>query len=160
MADSYTVQGTKSDIQITGPSTVVDVVVVSATAQPSGVNFEYPVPAATYATDGVDSSLQAPAWGVNYLAASPNVSSVFYTQQVDASGLLGGYMEVTVTIPTPPGLTGPFTLVVPIPMTAVAVAGARKNGSLQPYIDKAVAQLEATAGVTTAAPATTAAASG
>ena len=73
MADTYIVQGTSSNIQVTGPTTVLDVVIVAATAQPSGVYFEYPVPADTYAKDGEAATIGPIADGVNWLATNPNV---------------------------------------------------------------------------------------
>lgn len=146
MADSYISQGTRSDVQVTGPSAVQDVVIVQATAQPSGVYFEYPVPTVSYKAEGEQAFVEPVAEGVNWLAAHANVAGCVWTQDLDANGLLADFITATVTIATPAGRTGPFTLAVQVPIGYLATDPGMRNAVVEPMIDAAVASLTATAG--------------
>jgi hypothetical protein len=79
---------------------------------------------------------------------------------LDASGLIQFYMDATVTIPTPPGRTGPFSLQVPVPIGLLGQDEAIVRLTVDPLIAAAVASLQKSAGVTQAAAPTAAASSG
>lgn len=146
MPNAYTSQGSRRDVQVTSPTTVLDVEIVSATTIPSGVYFEVPVPLQAWQSVGEASFVEPFAEGIEQFMHAPNVSGGYWSEDVDANGLIAGFMFYTVTVPTPPGKTGPFSTVVQVPITILGSDMAIRNAVVQPIIDAAVTALNRTAG--------------
>ena len=145
MAENYISQGTYSDIQVLGSNSVQNVVVVQATATPSGVYFELAIPTISYNAGGEEAFVEPTAEGVNYLANHANVSGVVYTEDLDNNGLIQSYMLATITIPTPAGRTGPFTQQLQVPIGYLGTDADIRNAVVDPMIQTVVDRLTATA---------------
>src|SRR5437899_2987825 len=124
---SYTSQGSRRDVQVTSPTTVLDVEIVNATTLPGGVYFEFPVPLLSWQQFGDAAFLEPVAEGIEATLGNPNILSAFWAQDLDTNGLIADFVWFTVTIPTPPGKTGPFTTQVQVPIGYLGADPAIRN---------------------------------
>lgn len=145
MASNYTSQGTYTSVQVTGPTTVQNVQVVQATAQPSGVYFEYIVPESVYKREGEAGVISPVADGVNWLSEQGGVSALTFAQDLDTNGLIAYYMDATVSVPTPAGRSGTFSTELPIPIGLLVLDEAERAAVIEPMLQAALASLNATA---------------
>lgn len=144
MAANYTSQGTYSTVQVTGPSTVQDVQVVQATAQPSGVYFEYVVPQSVYNREGDKGVVSPVADGVNWLSEQGGVAALTFSQDLDNNGLIAYFMNATVSVPAPADRSGPFTTVVQIPIGLLVLDEAEREAIIGPMLAAALKSLNST----------------
>jgi len=145
MPESYTSQGSRRDVQVTSPTTVLDVEIVSATTVPDGVYFEFPVPLLSWQQIGEEAFVEPVAEGINAVLGNPNVAGGYWSQDIDENGLIADTMNFTVFIPTPQGRTGPFTTQIQVPVALLGADPALRNAAVEPLIDAAVHALERTA---------------
>jgi hypothetical protein len=149
MAGEWEVVTTRRATQVLSPTRVQEVEIIGVVTKPHGVYFERAIPWADWIQSpaGADFYAAAPAGNIEYLLTSGTAVAAAYVEDLDASGLVQGFMEFTVTIPTPsPAQSGPFETNVLIPMADVAV-GNLSGPQGFPGIDAAVAALRATAGL-------------
>lgn len=122
----YTVLGSFATVQVTSPTTVVDVLRISFRTTPSGVVASANVPYRNLVgftsadADQAASIFIGPlADGIERLMGSGMVAGAVGTEDVDASGLLVDYVDVTVQyVSTNPNAPGPFQSVIRIPVFA------------------------------------------
>jgi hypothetical protein len=124
---------------------VQEVEVVQGTTNPSHVYFALPVLLTTWAIDGGVAEMTATAMGIEDMLARQYVAGATYTEDLDNNGLRQSYMNATVQIPTPSGVTGPFSTVIQVPLGILGSDPAIENPLLSKMIDDAVAALQKTA---------------
>lgn len=147
MADRFLVQSQHRDVQVLGPSQVVDVERVAATTIPHNVWFERNVPLVAWNPADVGLWLEPIASAIEaYLETGQAVSAAF-VQDVDDSGLLTDSIEFVVQVPPPTqAQTGPMQAVVTVPVNLLAEP--QFSGTLvQPLFDAAIANLRGVAAV-------------
>lgn len=145
-----TIQTTSRTIQVISPTQVLEVLEIGASSDPSGVFFLYEFPYNTWIAGGGPAAVKAAVDpigdDIEQMLADPNVAGVSFAQDVNASGLLVGYIEIIVQIPPPSAKQiGPFRTAVLVPIEILGnpeFAGFTWKAQLA----KAVAQLKATAG--------------
>lgn len=145
MASNYTPQGSHKDIQVISPTSVIDTMVLAALTLPSNIYFEVQVPMEAFNAGSGPEYLSTTATGLEELNAGFMVSNVYWTQDLDANGLIADFAVATVTIPTPAGKTGPFSSEVTFPLGILSADPAIYNAVVVPQLEAAVAQLEALA---------------
>jgi hypothetical protein len=126
MAASYSVIGSYATVQITGPTTAVDVLRITFRTSPSGViataNAPYKNIVGVRAGDvqGIADTFIAPlAEGIERMMGSGEVDSAVAAEDVDGSGLVIDYIDATVAYSkTGTSGAGAFTQVVRIPTGA------------------------------------------
>lgn len=122
----YTVLGSYATVQVTGPTTVVDVLRVNFRTTPSGVVATANIPYRNVAgltvadVDSAASVFIGPlADGIERMMGSGEVAGATGSEDIDASGLLVDYIDATVEYdPNDPARPGPFQAVVRIPVFA------------------------------------------
>jgi hypothetical protein len=120
MADKYTTISARQTIQVVSQTESADVEAVTIQTIPSLIRMTVLVPLKEWTGGKAATYLEPPASIVEGLVAEGFVSSASYVQDTDASGLLSGFLNLTVSY-TPPGSPGlPFTTIVQVPMTALA----------------------------------------
>ena len=145
MAANYIPQGSYQDIQVLSPTSVIDVMVLTAFTEPSGIYYEVNVPMEAFNAGNGDTYLSDAADALEALLATPGVSSVHWTTDLDSRGLIGDYAVATVSVPAPKGSTGPFTTEVRFTMNSLSSGRMQGAAARQSPIDTAIAQLEALA---------------
>lgn len=125
MADNLQVIGSYATVQVTGPTTAVDVLRITARTAPSGIVFTANAPYRNLVgvqpgdVDGVANTFLVPlATGLERMMGSGMVAGATATEDVDANGLLVDYIDAVVAYD--PGTAGqePLTQVVRIPVHA------------------------------------------
>lgn len=145
MAANYAPQGSYRDIQVLSPTSVIDVMVLTAFTVPSHIYYEVNVPMEAFNAGHGDEYLTDAAASLEALLAEPAVQSVHWTTDLDSRGLVGDYAVATVAITPPKGSTGPFTTDVRFPMGQLLSGHMQGAAGRQSPIDVAVSQLEALA---------------
>lgn len=146
MAASYIPQGSHRDIQVVSPTQVIDVQVDTGLTVPSSIYFQVPIPLEAWKAGSGPEYMATTATGLEELAAGLDVVNVYTTQDLDANGLVADFAVATVQIPTPKGKIGPFQTDVYVPIGLLGTDPAIYNQTVVPMLEKAVAELEATAG--------------
>jgi hypothetical protein len=120
VADNYTTISSRQTIQVVSQTQSADVQAVTIQTVPSGIRMDVLVPLAAWQAGKADDYLSPPATIVEGLVSSDHVTSGSFVQDTDASGLLAGFLNLTVTY-VPSGSPGlPFNAIVQVPMTALA----------------------------------------
>lgn len=122
----YTVLGSYATVQVTGPTTVVDVLRINFRTTPSGVVATANVPYRNLVGFTVADADQAAslfisplADGIERMMGSGRVAGAVGSEDIDASGLLVDYVDATVEYdPADPARPGPFQSVIRIPVGA------------------------------------------
>ena len=125
MADNLQVIGSYATVQVTGPTTAVDVLRITAKTIPSGVTFTANAPYRNLVgvqpgdVDGVANTFLVPiATGIERLMGSGMVAGAVAVEDVDRSGLIIDYLDVFVFY-SPSGLTDDeYSQIVRIPTQA------------------------------------------
>lgn len=115
MANSYSVVAQSPDVQVLGPTSVMDVQRVTIRTRPSGALLEYPVPAIIWPDAGGAQILESLAAGVEQMIAEGLAVSAAYVNDLDASGLLVDYVEFTVQLRDAAGHLLPQTTTARVP---------------------------------------------
>jgi hypothetical protein len=125
MAANFTVIGSYATVQVTGPTTAVDVLRITFRTIPSGVvavaNAPYKNLVGVQPGDvaGIADTFIAPlATGIERMMGSGLVSSAVASEDTDPSGLLIDYIDATVEYDPPGAGQGSFTQVVRLPTNA------------------------------------------
>ncbi len=123
MADNFTTIGSYATVQVTGPSSAVDVLRITARTIPSGVVFTANAPTNSLVglqpgdVDGIADRFIGPlAYGIERMFGIPGVAYAVSAEDTDPSGLLIDYVDVTVQYVEPTLGGGDFTQVVRIPV--------------------------------------------
>jgi hypothetical protein len=147
MADRFLVQSQHRDIQVLGPSQVVDVERVAATTIPHNVYFERNVPLVAWNPSDVGLWLEPIASAIEAFLETGQAVSASFVQDVDDSGLLTDSIEFIVQVPPPSAAqSGPMQTTVVVPLNLLAEP--QFSGVLvQPMFDEAIANLRAVASV-------------
>lgn len=137
MAD-YVVNNSVTTTQVLSTTESVPVQRFSITTEPHGVRLYVNVPYKEYTAGHEATYLEPPASIVEGLFAEGLVTDANYAQDADASRLLAGYVDFTVsyTGPTSQGL--PSEAVVRIPMTALETRAAYTAYASTPPHDKPI----------------------
>ena len=122
MADNYSVIGSYATIQVTGPTTAVDVLRITARTIPSGVVFTANAPYRNIVgvqpgdVDGIARVFIAPlAVGIERMMGSGEVESATAAEDIDGSGLIIDYIDATVAYLGTGRGAGSFTQIVRVP---------------------------------------------
>lgn len=125
MASNFTTIGSYATVQVTGPTTAVDVLRITFRTIPSGVvataNAPYKNIVGVQPGDvaGIAGVFIEPlATGIERMMGSGIVSGAVAAEDTDNSGLLIDYIDATVEYDPPDASQGPFTQVVRIPTNA------------------------------------------
>jgi len=154
MASSYTVVSSRRTTQVLSPTLVQDVMVIGATTVPSGVYFERAVPYTDWlAAQGLVGEqnelalyLLPPAENIEGLISAGTVIAASYIEDLNAAGLVEGYVEFVLQVPSPsPSKPGPFQATVDVPIDVVSQATISGAGLTYAPFNNAVAALQATA---------------
>jgi hypothetical protein len=157
VAASYRVVGQFRDIQVLGPTNVMDVQRIQFVTSPSAIYAEFPVPLSTAGKPGplftpaqVDILIGPLAESIENLIAGSAATTASYLQDVTDSGLLADYLDVVVEYDPADGFRPPMTTTVRIPLDAFLAAGgdpwfARLAASPQSLVDEAYQALAGTA---------------
>src|SRR5438309_6749385 len=151
MAASFTVLSQSREVQVLGPTQVLDVERVGFVTHPTGIYVETPVPLVDWLAQGAEPWLGPLADTIEGLIADTAAVDGSFVQDVDAAGLLIDYVEFVVEY-VPPGSLGlPQTTTVRIPLGALSAATDPFFGTLaaspDTLINNAYAALAATAGL-------------
>lgn len=153
MAANFTVIGSFTTIQVTGATTAVDVLRITATTIPSQVTFVYNAPYNNLVgvkpgdVQGVANLFLGPiATGIERMMGSGEVASALASEDISDAGLVIDYIDATVSYrPTGRNQPAPLTQVVRIPTGAFdepsfydALVGSHIDGAYQGL--KALAQ--------------------
>lgn len=151
---AYTLVSSRRTTQVLSPTQVQDVMLLGATTIPSGVYFERAVPY-TYWLEGqnlvgggnvFDLYLLPPAENIEGLIAAGTVIGASYIEDLDASGLVQGFIEFVLQVPSPsPNKPGPFQTTVDVPIEVVSQANLGGGGLFSAEFNNAIAALQATA---------------
>lgn len=122
----YIVLGSFPTIQVTGPTSVVDVLRITFRTTPSNVVAFANVPYKNLVGFQVANAEQAAsvfigplADGIERMMGSGEVAGAVGSEDIDASGLLVDYLDVTVEYnPNDPTRPGPFQSLVRVPVFA------------------------------------------
>jgi hypothetical protein len=148
MAATYTVVSSRRTTQVLSPTKVLDVMVVGVETVPSGVYFERAVPYTDWVKSpaGVDFYAAPPADNIEYELAQGTVIAASYIEDLDASGLVQGFIEFVLQVPSPgPTKPGPFQTTVDVPIAVVSQASLSGPGIFYAPFNNALAALQQTA---------------
>lgn len=115
MADSYSVVAQHPDVQVLGPTQVLDVQRVTIRTRPSGALLEYPVPAIIWPDAGGAIILESLASGVENMIAQGFAVAATYVNDIDETGLLVDYVEFLVQLRDAAGRLLPQTTTARVP---------------------------------------------
>lgn len=122
MADNFTVIGSYATVQVTGASTAVDVLRITARTIPSGVVFQANAPYKNLVgikpgdVEGVARVFIGPlAAGIERMMGLGFVAGATATEDTDAAGLLIDYLDVTVEYIPAEAFSDSFSQVVRVP---------------------------------------------
>lgn len=139
------------DIQVLGPTQVLDVERVGFVTSPSSIYAEFPVPMSTWRAGGAGVLIGPLSDAIENLIAGTAATTASYLQDVDDNGLLADYLDVVVEYVPPDGVRPPMTTTVRIPLDAFLAGGdpwfTRLSASPQSLVDAAYQSLEQTAGL-------------
>jgi len=116
---------------------------------PSRVYFERAVPYKEWVQSPVGVALYAepPADNIESLLANGPAVAAAYIEDLDASGLVKGYIEFVLQVESGnPEKPGPFQTTVDIPIEVVSQANLGGGGLISTAFNQALAALQATAG--------------
>lgn len=119
MADGYTVVGSYTTVQVLTQTTSADVQAVTIVTKPTGIYTIVLVPLAQWQAGKSAAYLTPPAELLEQLIAGGLVTGAVYVQSTNASDLLAGFMQLTVSYTPSTGLAQPLTTKVMMPMTAI-----------------------------------------
>jgi hypothetical protein len=105
MAANYTVTSQRPSIQVLGPSSILDVMEVGARTIPSGVDFQVSIPLTTWKRNQADADLGSIAAAIEGRLADDYIAGAYYTQDLDAAGLLKDDIVFLVQLPGNPEMT-------------------------------------------------------
>lgn len=133
MAANYQVLGSFATVQVTSPTTVVDVLRITAKTIPSGITFYANAPYRSIVGVPITGQHITPAQvdeianvfieplaaGIERMMGSGQVAYAVAVEDIDRSGLLIDYIDATVSYPSPStSQPGPFEQTVRIPTNA------------------------------------------
>lgn len=121
MADSYQVVSQRETVQVLSQTQVLDVEEVGFVTKPHGIYAQREVPLAAWAAEGAGAWIEPLATAIEGLMQTSAATFATFVQDVDASGLLTDYLDVTVSYTPAGGLGIPMTTVVRIPINAFTV---------------------------------------
>ena len=143
MAADYDVVSSGADVQVLGPTSILDVTRFGIQTKPSGVLVYVNVPQERVSESEAQVTLQAYALLVEAAMRLEGVVAMRPEQDVDASGLIADYMVVTVGVNSPaPDAQNPLTTDVRILTRYFGTSAGFSVGIGQP-IAQALAGLEA-----------------
>lgn len=151
MAANYDVISQNREVQVLGPSSVIDVERVGIRTKPTGVEVEYPLPLELWQKRAGFEILGSLAAGIEQQIAEGLAVGGSYVQDYDANNLLVDFAEMVVEyLPTdgrPPQRT---TVLIPLEAFIAGAAGdpwfVRLGGSPASLLSAAYDTLVATAG--------------
>lgn len=143
MALPYLPQGAVPDIQVLPSGDVEDVQVVSGITIGHGVYYAGPVNLGTWARDQGQAFLTAVGGAIEAIASHANVAGLVYQQDLDPTGLIRSYMNVTITVPAIQNGTGPWATTIQVPVQLLSTPFSNWEAIVYPQIDAAVATLTA-----------------
>lgn len=151
MASNYSVISQNREVQVLGPTEVIDVEKVGIRTKPSGVYVEYPLPLKLWETRAGFDILGSLAAGIEQQISEGLAVGGSYVQDYDANNLLVDYVEMVVQyVPTdgrPPMTTG---VLIPLEAFIASSAGdawfVSLGGSPASLLSAAYDTLAATAG--------------
>lgn len=123
MANSFIVVSQNPEVQVLGPTEVIDVQKVGIRTKPTGMYLEYPVPRVIWPSDGGLQILESLASGAEQMISEGLAVSGSYVNDLDASGLLVDYVEFTVQLRDAAGRLLPQTTMARVP-EELFIAGA------------------------------------
>lgn len=112
---------TRSDTQAVGPDTIVPVQRATVRTSPSGVEFDYLIPQATFDSETAELAVAPIAQQIEYYISSGQVAGAEYVEDLNDSGLVEFFIDFVVTIPQPsPNQPGPMTTIARVPLLALS----------------------------------------
>lgn len=115
MAQSFVVVNQSAEVQVLGPTEVIDVQKVGIRTRPTGMYLEYPVPKIIWPTDGGMQILESLAAGAEQMVSEGFAVTGSHIQDTDANGLLVDYIEFVVQLRGPNGILLPQTTTALVP---------------------------------------------
>ena len=150
MAGTWEVVSSRRTTQVLSPTRVLDVMLIGVQTIPHGVYFERAVPYADWVQSPVGVALYAepPADNIEYLLSSGTAVAASYVEDLDASGLVKGFIEFVLQVnSTDPNRPGPFQTTVDVPMDVVSIGNISGGGLFSAEFNNALAALKQTAGL-------------
>jgi hypothetical protein len=146
MAQDYLPLGSHRDIQVLGPTQVIDVERVSGSTNPHNVYFERVVPLTIFGTTAADAYVNELANAIEDRINSGLADTASFSQDVDASGLLTDVIEFVVSYTATDPRKGTFTTTVTVPVDLLTADPAFVGQLVSPLFEDALAKLRETAG--------------
>lgn len=144
MADNYIVQDASQEIQVLSPTTTQEVTRFGIVTIPHNVYASIDVPQKDVNREQATPTLQQYAALIEVSFQHQGVVGMYFSQDVDASGLLRDYMTVIVGYdPDDPLKPGPYTQEVRVPMADFGNAIGYGN-TFGKIVDPVYARLKAT----------------
>jgi hypothetical protein len=141
MAANYTVTSQRPSIQVLGPSSILDVMEVGARTIPSSVDFQVSIPLTTWKQNKADADLGSIASAIEGRLADDYIAGAYYTQDLDASGLLKDEIVFLVQLPNQPEMTAE----VAVPVQLLRGSDTFQQQIVAQMFQDALAHLQATA---------------
>lgn len=141
MASNYQVTSQRQSIQVLGPTSILDVMEVGARTIPSGVDFQVSIPLTTWKRNQADADLGSIAGAIEGRLADDYVADAFYSQDLDASGLLKDEIVFLVQLPGDPEMTAE----VPVPVQLLRGSDTFQQTIVAQLFQDALDHLQATA---------------
>ena len=145
----YVGKGSYRDVQVLGPTQVLDVERVAFQTTGAGVYAEYPIDLASWNADRGREQLNALSDAIDSLIATTAAVGASYLQDTDVSGLLIDYLDVIVEYDSGDPTAQPFQGTARIPLALFGSASdpwlANLLGSPQQMVDDEYQRLVAIA---------------
>lgn len=119
MAANYVTAGSRQTVQVLSQTESADVQAVNIYTQPSNIFTVVLVPLVTWQNGDASKAITPVAGLIEALIAGGLITGMVYVQSTDASDLLAGFMQATVSYTSSTQPLIPFTAKVLIPMTAL-----------------------------------------
>lgn len=149
MAGNFSVVSHVRTVRVIGPTLVVDVEQVGFVTHPTGIYAEYPVPYSAWTTEGAGVTISPLADAIEGVISGGLAVTGSYAEDIDASGLLVGYIDFVVEYDPPGGFLPPQQTSVRVTMDSLAASsdpffaalGGSPQGKLSAAYDRLVADM-------------------
>lgn len=150
MAETWQIVSSRRTTQVLSPTRAQDVMLIGVQTKPHAVYFERAIPYTDWVQSPVGVALYAepPADNIEYLLAQGTAVAASYIEDLDASGLVKGFIEFVLQVESnDPAKPGPFQTTVDIPIEVVSQANLAGGGLISSEFNQALEALRETVGL-------------
>lgn len=149
MASNFALVSHVRTVRVMGPTLVTDVEQVGFETRPTRIYAEYPIPYDAWIKEGAAVTIGPLADAIEGIISGGLAVGGSYAEDVDANGLLHGYIDFVVEYDPPGGFLPPQTTLVRVTMDSLAASsdpffaalGGSPQGRLSAAYDRLVADM-------------------